>query len=168
MEHSGRVRKKVVNNFYGKIDHFYHFDAPVTYNGPVYYKGGSGSSANQLHYSDQQIAHALEAVCGEGKAVDEKRKWAAVYWCMRWYCNFPVRGTEFCERIGKLPFSKKLNPECDYDNIRRLITASFMKQDARRMDSVRPEKKDEDFYSECRIVVMALAQELGKEVLPKP
>jgi hypothetical protein len=43
-----------------------------------------------------------------------------------------------------------------------------MEQDARQMDSVRPEKKDENFFSECRVVVMALAQELGKEMLPKP
>lgn len=31
-----RIQKKVVNNFNGTINHFYHYEAPVTYNGPVY------------------------------------------------------------------------------------------------------------------------------------
>ena len=34
METTERIRKKVVNNFFGKITNYY--EAPVTYNAPVY------------------------------------------------------------------------------------------------------------------------------------
>lgn len=137
----------------------------ITFEAPVYFGSGSNRT-EQYGYTDEQIAQALEAVCGEGKPVDEKRKWAAVYWCLRWYCNFPVKGSDFCERIKKLPFSKDPVPECDYNNIRRLVVLSFMGQDARQLDKVKASQGDEKFLAECKVVVVALAQELGKSVLP--
>ena len=142
------------------------FAKTIRFESPVYF-GCNGNLVDQFGYTDQQIAHALEAVCGEGKAVDEKRKWAAVYWCLRWYCNFPVKGADFCERVKKLPYSGVFRPDFTYENIRKLITASFMEQDAREIDSIKPEMKDKDFFAECKVVVQALAQELGKAVLQK-
>ena len=170
MKHAGNVRKHVENYFYGTINHFYKIDGNVTYNGSVSYNGDVHSSKEQQPngFTDEQIARALEAVCGEGRPVNEKRKWAAVYWCLRWYCNYPVKGSEFCSRVARLPFTKRLKPECDNDNIRRLIMASFMEQDARQIDNVKPEKKDEDFFAECKVVVQALAQELGNAALLMP
>lgn len=142
------------------------FAKTIRFESPVYF-GCNGNLVDQFGYTDQQIAKAVQAVCGEGKAVDEKRKWAAVYWGLRWYCNFPVKGADFCERVKKLPYSGGFRPDFTYDNIRRLISASFMEQDARQMDGVKPEMKDKDFFTECKVVVQALAQELGKAVLPK-
>ena len=124
-------------------------------------------SAKQNGYTDEQIARAIEAICGESKPLHEKRMWAAVYWCLRWYCNFPVKGTDFCERIAKLPFTKVLEPACDYNNIRRLILLSFMNMDCHDLNSVKPSKSDELFFAECRVVLLALLEELGKAVLPK-
>lgn len=124
-------------------------------------------SAKQNGYTDEQIARAIEAICGEGKPLHEKKMWAAVYWCLRWYCNFPVKGTDFCERIAKLPFTKVLEPACDYNNIRRLILLSFMNMDCHDLNSVKPSKSDELFFAECRVVLLALLEELGKAVLPK-
>ena len=144
------------------------FAENITFEAPVYFGGQGNILAEQNGYSDEQIARALEAVCGEGRPVNEKRKWAAVYWCLRWYCNYPVKGSEFCSRVARLPFTKRLKPECDNDNIRRLIMASFMEQDARQIDNVKPEKKDEDFFAECKVVVQALAQELGNAALLMP
>jgi hypothetical protein len=43
-----------------------------------------------------------------------------------------------------------------------------MEQDARQIDNVKPEKKDEDFFAECKVVVQALAQELGNAALLMP
>ncbi len=142
------------------------FAKEMTFEAPVYV--GTGSNPQPNGFTDEQIARALEAVCGEGRPVNEKRKWAAVYWCLRWYCNYPVKGSEFCSRVARLPFTKRLKPECDNDNIRRLIMASFMEQDARQIDNVKPEKKDEDFFAECKVVVQALAQELGNAALLMP
>lgn len=111
-------------------------------------------------YTDEQIVRAIETICGEKKPLNNKQLWAAVYWCLRWYCNFPVKGSDFCDRIAKLPFSRELEYECNYNNIRRLVTLSFMSQDARNMDVVKPSKTDEPFFSKCRTVVLALVKSL--------
>ena len=113
-------------------------------------------------YTDRQIAVAIEEICGEGKPLNSKQLWAAVYWCLRWYCNFPVKGNDFCNRIAMLPFSRELEYECSYNNIRRLVTLSFMNQDARNMDVVKPSKMDETFFSQCRTVVLALVDSLER------
>ncbi len=118
-------------------------------------------------YSDEHVARAIEAICGEGKPLDSKQKWVAVYWYLRWECNFPAKGSEFCERIERLPFSKKLEPECDYNNIRKLVTCQLMEQDARFMDKVKPSNSDKALFEQCRPIVIALAQELGKRIAPK-
>ena len=111
-------------------------------------------------YTDEQIARAIENICGEKKPLNNKQLWAAVYWCLRWYCNFPVKGNDFCDRIAKLPFSRELEYECNYNNIRRQVTLSFMSQDARNMNVVKPSKTDETFFSQCRTVVLALVESL--------
>ena len=113
-------------------------------------------------YTDEQVARAIEAICGEGRPLDTKKKWAAVYWYLRWQCNYPVKGSEFCERIASLPFTKKLDPECCYNNIRKLVTLSFMNQDARQLDSVKPSRSDEADFRQCRAVVRSLAEALAK------
>lgn len=139
----------------------------ITFEAPVYI-GGSNNLSEQMGYSDDQIAKAIEAICGKDKPIDTKQKWVAVYWLLRWLCNFPVKVSDFCERIEKLPFTKKLDPECDYNNIRRLATCQLMEQDARKLDSVRPTQADKTLFEQCRPVVMALAQELGRIALPNP
>ena len=115
-------------------------------------------------YSDEHVARAIEAICGEGKPLDSKQKWVAVYWYLRWECNFPAKGSEFCERIERLPFSKKLEPECDYNNIRKLVTCQLMEQDARFIDKVKPSNTDKVLFEQCRPIVIALARELGKRI----
>ena len=135
----------------------------ITFTGPV--NIGTGHTES-LGYSDEQIAAAITAINGEKKPLNSKRKWAAVYWCLRWYCNFPPSAKEFCERVKELPLGK-LEFECDYGSIRHFCTLSFMDQDARQIDKVKPSKMDEEFYKQCRTVVIALATELGKAALPK-
>ncbi len=61
-----------------------------------------------------------------------------------------------------------LNPECCYNNIRRYLTMSFMAQDARQLECVKPSRNDEQAFAQCRMVVQALAQELGKIAINEP
>ncbi|MBQ2675388.1 MAG: hypothetical protein IJG07_12040 [Prevotella sp.] len=130
--------------------------------------GTRNSSADDYDYSDEEIAIAIVAICGMDKPLCEKRLWAAVYWCLRWYCNFPVKGTDFCTRIDSLHLPKDLDPQCCYDNIRRLVTLSFMGQDCRDLDKVKASRADEDFLAECRVVVKALVRELNKVASKHP
>lgn len=153
-----KPHRSVVNNFYGNINNFYsnsvRFDAPVSnYN--------TGDCTMQTSdYSDKQVAQALERITGKGKPLDTKQKWAAVYWLLRWQCNYPVKGTEFCERIAGLPFTNELEIKCEYNNIRSLSTLSFMNEDPRQIDKVRYSKNDEQVFFQMREVVRALSHEL--------
>ena len=113
-------------------------------------------------YSDAQIARAIEAICGDGKALDTKQKWAGVHWLLRWECNFPARPKEFCERIATLPLPDDLAYKCDYRNIREISTLSFLNADPREMENVKYSKHDEPLFFKLREVVQALQRELEK------
>lgn len=135
----------------------------ITFTGTVNIGGGNTDIGG---YTDEQIALAIKAINGEKKPLNSKRKWAAVFWCLRWYCDFPTNTKDFCERVKQLPLGK-LEYECDYENIRHDCTASFMEQDARYMDKVKPSKNDQTLFLQCREIVLTLVKELGKAALPK-
>lgn len=135
----------------------------ITFTGTVNIGNGNTDYGG---YTDEQIAQAITAINGAKKPLNSKRKWAAVHWCLRWYCNYPTGAKEFCDRVKELPLGP-LEYECDYTSIRHFSTLSFMDQDARQMDKVKPSKMDFDFFLQCRTVVLALVTELGKAALPK-
>ena len=134
----------------------------IVFNGAVHI----GSNQEAADFTDEQIVQAIRTINGKGKPLNSKRKWAAVHWALRWYCNFPPGVKEFCERVKALPLGT-LEYECDYNSIRHEATLSFMSQDARQIDMVRPSRQDTVFFQECREVVLALTAELGKTALPK-
>ncbi len=148
------------SNFYFhgvKINKVYFYNGTDSGN----HSSEKSTTVDKSNLSDEQIARAIEAICGEGKPLDSKRKWAAVYWCLRWYCNFPVKPKDFCDRIEKMQMGD-LPYQCEYDCIRHFSTLSFMNQDARQIDKVKASRTDEQFYQKCRVIVLALAEELGK------
>ncbi len=116
-------------------------------------------------YSDEQIAQALRRIVGRGKAIDSKQKWAGAYWYLRWTANYPATAMSFCEKIARLLPDNDLEYPCDYRNIRELATLSFMEQDPRQMDKVRPSKNDERVFWQCREVALKLADELSRKGL---
>lgn len=125
---------------------------------PLPGKGGEP----RADYSDAQIAQAIAAICGDGKPLDSKQKWAGVHWLLRWECNYPARAKEFCERIAKLPLPEDLAYKCDYNNIRPFSTLSFLNEDPRQIDSVRYSKNDACAFRQLREVAQALYQELQR------
>ena len=135
----------------------------ITINGGVHL----GNSAAAGGFSDEQITKALAACVGKGRVIDNKQKWAGGYWYLRWACNFPVDVKKCCERINDLPNSQKFEIPCDYDNIRKLCTFSFMEYDPRILDKVKVSSMDQDVFVWCREIVLKLGEELGKAYLPK-
>ena len=125
-----------------------------------------GGSTEQGGYTDEQIAQAIIAINGTGKALNSKQKWAGVYWCLRWYCNYPSNVTDFCEKISELPLGD-LEFKCDPNNFRRIASMSFMNENPRYMDKIKPSNSEKEYFIQCREVVLALLAELGKAVLPK-
>ena len=120
----------------------------------------AGKEATKTGFTDEQIARAIEAINGKGKAIDSKQKMAAVYWYLRWAAGWPVGTQQFCDRMNLLPFGQQLAFPCDYRNIRDWTTLSFMHEDARQMEKVRYSKNDAEVFYQCREVVMALENAL--------
>ena len=117
-------------------------------------------------FSDEQIIKALKAIVGKDKPISNKHKWAGAYWWLRWACNFPVDVQEFCNRIKALPGADGLEISCDYENIRKLATLSFMNQDPRQMDKVKVSNNERTEFFQYREVALKLGEELGKIYLP--
>lgn len=134
----------------------------ITFKGTV----NIGSSTELGGYTDEQIAQAVTAINGTGKALNSKQKWAGVYWCLRWYCNFPINVTDFCERIKELPLGD-MEYRCDANNFRRIASMSFMNENPQYMDKIKPSNSEKEYFMQCREVVLALLTELGKAVLPQ-
>lgn len=114
-------------------------------------------------FTDEQIDKAITAINGQGKALNSKQRWAGVYWYLRWACNYPKNSNDFCDKANRLPSSGLWEIECNNNNIRSITTLSFMDQDPRQMDKVKPSKNDEGFFYQCKEVALALAQELANQ-----
>ena len=122
----------------------------ITINGGVHL--GTNTAAGG--FTDEQIAKALAACVGKGKVIDNKQKWAGAYWYLRWACNYPVDVQKFCEKVKSLPYDKPLEIACEYNNIRRLCTCSFMDYDVRDIEKVKVSSMDQDVFSWCREIAL--------------
>lgn len=135
------------------------------YYGTVYQ--GTGNAA-QNGFSDDQVKKALLACIGEGKVINNMKRWSGAYWCLRWKCNYPVDIKEFCQKIDSLKLNVPDSMKCDYNNIRKYCKLSFMDYDPFASTDVKVSNMDKDVYLWCREVALKLAEELGKAYLPKP
>ena len=113
-------------------------------------------------YTDEKIAKAIVAINGKGKPLNSKQRWAGVHWVLRWVCNYPAKPQDFCDRVAQLPLPEDLEFKCDCRNIRELSTLSFINQDPREMNQVKPSKNDEQVFFQLREVALALMKELQK------
>ena len=121
-----------------------------------------GAEQSREGYSDEEVAMALARIVGKDKPINSKSKWVGAMWLLRWLCNYPTKAQEFCERIRQLPLPKGLEFPCEYENIRKGATLSFLNEDARQLEKVRYSKNDEQEFCQMRTVVIALRQELQK------
>lgn len=64
-------------------------------------------------------------------------------------------------------FQHPQRPSATTASGRMTCAASFMNQDARQLNAVKPSRQDEKVFAECRTIVTALAQELGKIANPQ-
>lgn len=136
------------NNYYGTV-----------------YQGKPETDHNS--FSDAHVSQALLACVGKDKVINNMRKWAGAYWCLRWKCCYPVDIKEFCNKIDSLKLDLPADLKCDYNNIRKFCKLSFMEYDLFGKAEVKVSNMDKEVYSWCREVAMKLAEELGKAYLPK-
>ena len=146
----------IINNFYGPIGRI------VNNYGTINENHYGQESQQRDYYTDEEVARALANIVGKGKPIDTKGKWAGALWLLRWECNYPAKAQDFCERIRQLPLPDDLEYPCEYENIRKASTLSFINDDARQMDKVRYSKHDEQEFFQMRGVALALEKELKK------
>ena len=155
-----------------------YFQGTTTINAPIIININSGGNTeNNLHGNEvepkeepkqtepdteEMIGKALTEITGEHKTLNIKQKWAGVYWYLRWAYNFPVDVQEFCNKIQTLPYADNLEISCNYDNIRRFANMSFIEQDPRQMEKVKPSKMDSQAFYQCREVALVLDKKLGE------
>lgn len=126
-----------------------------------------GDQTENNGFSDEQVAKSLLACVGDDKVINNMRKWAGAYWCLRWKCSYPVDIREFCTKIDGMKLDVPNHLKCDYNNIRKFCKLSFMECDPFGKAEVKVSTMDRYVYSWCREVALKLAEELGKTYLPK-
>lgn len=151
------------NYFQGATIHNLVINGNMSRSGTESYSAATTTENTRHHYTDEQVATALANIVGRGKAIDSKQKWAGAVWLLRWQCNYPVNARQACERIMSLPFPRKLEYSCDYNNIRPLTTLSFLNENPNTLENVRYSKNDEQAFLQLRGVVTALKDELEKQ-----
>ena len=134
---------------------------PSQKNGGSFYDGHHGNLKEEV-YSDVEIALALIRLVGKERVINMKKKWAGVYWYLRWTCAYPVDISEFCDRIESLRLNLPPEYECSLGSIRRICNMSFMRYDVNHMDKVRVSDSDLDEFAICREVAMNLDTELRR------
>lgn len=149
-----------MNNFYGPVGSIVNNYGTIQSYSPVFQGKEHGKEPDC--YSDEDVARALTNIVGKGRPIDTKGKWAGALWLLRWECNYPAKAQEFCERIRQLPLPQELEYPCEYENIRKASTLSFLNEDARQMEKVRYSKNDEQEFFQLRAVAIALDKELKK------
>ena len=57
-----------------------------------------GAQTENNGYGDEQVAQALMACVGDDKVINNMRKWAGAYWCLRWKSrrSYMVRSASAC------------------------------------------------------------------------
>ena len=120
-------------------------------------------------FTDEQVSVALKACVGKGKGkvINNKKKWAGAYWCLRKKCYYPVDPKEFCDKIKNLKLGLPEDVSCDYDNIRRYCNLTFMSLDFELVDEGLIDNREKDVFLWCREIAMKLAEELEKASFPE-
>ena len=160
---TGQHMGGIVNYFQGATIHNIVINGNMTRSGKEYYN----SAENKQTYTDEQITKAITACVGDDKVINNMRKWAGVYWCLRWKCNYPVDIREFCFRIESLMLNLPDSLKCDYNNIRKFCKLSFMEYDPFSRAEVKVSNMDKEVYAWCREVALKVGEELGKTYLPE-
>ena len=159
MEQSNGGSGNIYNYFQGATIHNMVINGNMTRSGTENY----GESQKPVPcYNDEQVARALEAIVGKGKPIDAKWKWAGAKWLLNFVADYPLKLQDFCTRISGLQFSRQLEYDCDYNNVRAVSTLSFLSENPLYMDKVRYSEADKQKFLELRNVVLALQKELEK------
>jgi len=155
---------RIVNYFGGATIH----NMVLNYGTNTMNNYNSMTDTGGVRYTDAEVARALEAIVGKERPIDAKWKWAGAYWWLRWACGWPVDVPRFCRRVQELPFSEALDVKCEYNDIRRVCTLTFMEQDPQKMHAVQPSSADAAQFAACREVALRLAEELRKKTAQPP
>lgn len=123
-----------------------------------YYKQAAKED-NKKQYSDEQIAKALQGICGKEKSLNNYQLWLGACCLLMDKYNFPRNLESCCERIMQLPY-EALELECKYDNIRKFAFLRFVKEGVDTWDTYVPKDEEKKLFYGCKRVAYDLEKAL--------
>ena len=112
--------------------------------------------------TDQQMADAINSICGKGMPLDDKQKWLGVCCLVRARYNYPYDIEVCCKRLAALPYKTPLYKECDYDNVRKLAIYGFASEPYDRWKTYTPRKTEKKHFDSCFYVARELENAINK------
>ena len=106
--------------------------------------------------TDQQMADAINSICGEDKPLDDKQKWLGVCCLVRARFGYPYDIEACCKRLADLPYKKPLYKNCDYGNVRKLTVYGFAREPYDKWVSYRPNDTEKKYFDSCFYVAREL------------
>lgn len=123
-----------------------------------YYKQ-AGKEDEKHKYSDEQLAKAIQGICGKEKALNNYQLWLGVCCLLSSKYGFPNNLEMCCERIMQLPYDE-LELECKYENIRKFAFLKFVKEGVEAWDDYQPKDEEKKLFYGCKRVAQDLEKAL--------
>lgn len=129
----------------------------------VVYKEVNSSKNDVPHVNNEQLTNAIRAINGKNKPLNEYQLWLGVCCLLGWKYGYPRNVKDCCDLIDTLPLDG-IEYICKYENIRKFVTCSFVKEDARLWSHYKPLEKERTLFNGCLSVAQALDVEIQKQL----
>lgn len=109
----------------------------------------------------EQLARALEANIGKGRAIDSQRAWLGACLLLGWKYGFPRNLQDCCRQVNQLPVDwTRVEYPCKYDNIRMFGSYKFVKEPVDDWPKLIPRDDERSVFVKC----LDVSQELEKSI----
>jgi hypothetical protein len=150
----------IYNYFEGATIHNLVINGNMTRSGDEHYYAQPASTA-QPKPTPEQLARALEANIGKGRAIDSQRAWLGACLLLGWKYGFPRNLQDCCRQVNQLPVDwTRVEYPCKYDNIRMFGSYKFVKEPVDDWPKLIPRDDERSVFVKC----LDVSQELEKSI----
>ena len=123
--------------------------------------GADGDEKRRL--TDEQVAAALTAINGRGKAVSEQQAWLGVIKRLQQY-GWPHDLEKCVERLNALPGMDGLEYPCKYESFRKFKNYGFARLEVAEWADYKPNETERAIFYKCRDAADATEAEIRRIV----
>ena len=150
----------IYNYFEGATIHNLVINGNMTRSGDEHHYAQPASTA-QPKPTPEQLARALEANIGKGRAIDSQRAWLGACLLLGWKYGFPRNLQDCCRQVNQLPVDwTQVEYPCKYDNIRMFGSYKFVKEPVDDWPKLIPRDDERSVFVKC----LNVSQELEKSI----